>query len=82
MAKQTIKSDKLILTGDPGKDFSSFLKSKNQNENFHWGVSLIRTHTDNYPLCRFLEKLVQTEPDRALKMLKINLEIISKKWKK
>ena len=84
MTKSTKKiiSDKLILSGDAAKDFSSFLKSKEQFQNFDFGVNLIKDHTKNARLYFRLKEIHRSNPDLALKHLIANLKVISYKWKK
>lgn len=71
-----------ILTGDPGGDISFFLKSKKIDQDFSYGVNLIRTYADNNPLCLFLESLVESNSKLAHRKLILNLKAISIKWKK
>ena len=68
----------LILSGDPAKDFSAFLKSKEKP--FDLGVELIRLHTKNTTLVAFLEK--NKDEKRIQKVLINNLKVISRKWLK
>lgn len=78
MDNQSGNKKELILSGDPAKDFRSFLRSKEKP--FDVGVELIRRHTTNTTLVEFLVK--HKDEPRSKKILVDNLKIISRKWSK
>lgn len=78
MVTKKEKSTELVLTGNPAEDFSSWLKSKDKP--FDIGVDLIRKHTKNRVLPKFLED--NNDKPNAAKMLLDNIKIISQKWLK
>ncbi len=82
MGEKSNTSQILILTGDAGKDFSSFLRSKEKKMNFEFGLSLIQNYTKNRVLPKFLFDLEKKDADLALKKLVSNLKIIQRQWKK
>lgn len=84
MTKSTkkINSEKLILSGDPAKDISSFLNVEDKFKNFNYGVNLIKVYSKNHHLYLRLKEIHRTNPDLALEKLVLNLNVISYKWKK
>lgn len=78
MKSKELKVEELILSGDPAKDFHTFLKSKEKP--YDVGVELIQRHTNNTTLVAFLKK--NRNEKRAQKILIDNLIIISRKWLK
>jgi len=84
MTKKTksLNTQKLILTGDPGKDFSTFLNAEDKFKNFNYGLNLIKNHTRNHRLYLRIKEIHKANPDLALEKLVLNLNVISYKWKK
>jgi len=76
------KADKTenILTGDPGKDILTFLKSKEKP--FNIGFKLLSENVRNSSLINRLSELSKTDEKLALKILIENLKVISSVWKK
>jgi hypothetical protein len=66
----------LILSGEPAKDFSSYLNS--EDKPFDFGLKLVGNYTANSTLYNFLS----THPDRsyAHEVLLRNINIIAQKW--
>lgn len=78
MTTENSDKKKLILSGDPAKDFPAFLKSKEKP--FELGLELIKKHTKNSALYAHLLK--NREEKFAQKMLIENIKVISGKWLK
>lgn len=81
MTKQgtkTPKTAKLILSGEPAKDFALYLKSDKSNYDF--GVLLIERYTKNRTLLNFLKSKKGAE--NALEILNRNIHVIARKWSK
>jgi hypothetical protein len=66
----------LILTGHPGEDFTSFLKSREKP--YDYGLKLIRKYTKNQALYKFLADAGASPASR--KIMLTNIKVIARKW--